>query len=253
MVLAVYYLLRRGMLLLAFIYCLVALTALFATASQAAALVGTAVVVLGVMLIFARQKSVRIGLVLGIVVCCLGYLGLAKRYASEALEIDTIRAEAFGTTMRAALDNLPFGTGFGSFINVYKVYETVIHAVQINHAHNDYLEVALEGGLLGILILAAFLIYIARLFMGARRETLPPLIGLLAILLHSLLDYPLRTFAISVLATFMLLLAERREPDGQRKGVDSRESAYGGKGNGPIRSGRRRRTPRNRLVGRDVA
>lgn len=209
MVLAIFYLLRRGLLLLAIFYCLLALTALFATASQVAAVVGTVIAVLGVAVILFNRRSLRLGLGVAAGLTSLLYFGLSQRYRSEEIELDTIRAEAFQTTFTAALENLPFGTGFGSFLNAYKVFETTIYRVQVNHAHNEYLELFLEGGIPAALLLLALVGYILRLFWTAHRNSLPALIGLIAIALHSLVDYPLRTFAISILATFLLVLAER--------------------------------------------
>ncbi len=210
MVLAIFFLLRRGLLLFAIIYCFLALTALFATASQAAAFAGMAVAVLGAAMIFFRQRSLRLGLGITAALAGLAYFGITQRYRSESIGLDPIRDEAFQTTLAAAFANLPFGTGFGSFLNVYKVYETTIYPAQVNHAHNEYLELLLEGGLFTGFLIAVFLIYFVRLFMKSHRDNLPALIGLMMILLHSLVDYPLRTFAISVLATFLFTLAEQR-------------------------------------------
>ena len=212
LIIAISFLLRRGHFVMAIVYCAIALTALFATASAAAALVGAAVVLLGGAMIFVRSGTARIGLASAAAVFCLLYFGLAKQYTGDGLALDTLRREAFATTFEAATANLPFGTGFGSFLNVYKVYETVIHSSQINHAHNEYLELFLEGGIAALILMIALMAYLALIFFRARKETFPPLIGLLAIMLHSFVDYPLRTFAISVVATLLLLLAERDDP-----------------------------------------
>ncbi|WP_114390289.1 O-antigen ligase family protein [Notoacmeibacter marinus] len=207
MVLMIFYLLRRGMLLAAIAYCVLALITLFATSSRAAALVGIIVAVLGAAVIFAGRRSLRIGLGAAIGLACLAYFGLAQQMQVNELSLDAIRSEAFATTWRAAWDNLPFGTGFGTFLNAYKSYETEIFRVQINHAHNDYVELVLEGGIFIILLIIAFFIYFGYLITRSHVESAPALIGLLAILIHSLVDYPLRTYAISVLATFLFVMA----------------------------------------------
>jgi O-antigen ligase len=53
----------------------------------------------------------------------------------------------------------PAGSGWGSFVEIYQLDEprALLATTYLNHAHNDWLEVAMTGGLLGILLLAAAL------------------------------------------------------------------------------------------------
>jgi O-antigen ligase len=123
------------------------------------------------------------------------------------------------TTFKTALDALPFGTGLGSFTHVYAAVEKNEDAFTgfANRAHNDLAELFLETGLVGGGLLLAFLAwYAVRSYqawsmrrpqgdaiepMLARAASL--IIGLL--LLHSLVDYPLRTTALG--ATFAFFCA----------------------------------------------
>ncbi len=69
------------------------------------------------------------------------------------------------TTAAASLDYLPFGSGGGTFRLIYPHYENVESASleYLNHAHDDYVEVALEHGLPGLaLIVAAFLFWLSQ-------------------------------------------------------------------------------------------
>jgi O-antigen ligase len=103
---------------------------------------------------------------------------------------------------------LPLGSGLGSFQQLYQLREppeTIGHAV-VNHAHNDWLEVALELGLPGVALAAAFLIWLA---LSIRRAaslrdseynlTRAALIALVLLITHSIWDYPLRTVAMSAI------------------------------------------------------
>ena len=52
-------------------------------------------------------------------------------------------------TITAAKAYMPFGSGVGTFVSVYPGFEPAhdaISNVYANHAHNDLLEVWLEGG-----------------------------------------------------------------------------------------------------------
>src|SRR5690606_26680165 len=52
------------------------------------------------------------------------------------------RAKAFGITLAAAMDHLPFGSGLGTFQSVYPMYEVPVEVTRtyMNHAHSDYIE-----------------------------------------------------------------------------------------------------------------
>lgn len=112
-------------------------------------------------------------------------------------------------TLEAGWQNFPFGTGFGSFDQVFRaaIGDTHLTASYVNHAHNDYLELWLTGGLPAILLLIAVLIWGGRLAVTNWR--LKPgnpsaiaraaSIVVLVVLLHSIVDYPVRTVAISCL------------------------------------------------------
>jgi len=124
-------------------------------------------------------------------------------------------------TTKALWDTMPFGTGIGSFVPTFKLYETTADMpgyYYANHAHNDFLEAWLETGGVGLLILALFIAgYLYRTFkiwrthlsggrdidhMLAKAAT----IIILLLLLHSLVDYPLRTTAMLSIMTFACAL-----------------------------------------------
>jgi hypothetical protein len=123
------------------------------------------------------------------------------------------------TTLRAATAYAPLGSGLGTFRQAYLPFEAKGGQPTryiVNHAHNDYVELWLEGGALALLLIAAALSAWAflgwRLFRarGSHHEEVGILLvaraawwaGTLA-LMHSALDYPLRTTAAS--AVFALL------------------------------------------------
>jgi O-antigen ligase len=110
------------------------------------------------------------------------------------------------TTVEAIKDSFPVGTGLGTFSSVYRRYEDPRQASReyANHAHNDYLEVALELGGVGILLVGLFILWWLRRSVAAWRSDLPGMrmaepaaliIGI--VLFHSLVDYPIRTSAIA--------------------------------------------------------
>ena len=111
-------------------------------------------------------------------------------------------------TFNAAIDHLPFGTGLGTFVPVYASYEKpeTISITYVNHAHDDYAEILLEAGLPGCLVLIAWLLWYARrtrdiwagqTAAGSLARAASVMIGV--VIVHSLVDYPIRTAAIAAL------------------------------------------------------
>lgn len=118
---------------------------------------------------------------------------------------EIVRANFFNNTLQAAIENLPFGTGLGTFLEVYPSYEPLSQTRHLytNHAHNDFLEILLETGIFGVVL---FSIFIYLVFKGFFRTPLAQAagFGVLAIGIHSLIDYPLRTMTIAVLFSYYL-------------------------------------------------
>jgi len=121
------------------------------------------------------------------------------------------------------------GTGFGTFIPVYQSAESLgaITPAILNHAHNDYIEILLEGGLPAVLLLLLFFAFIGVCAIKLVRSRVPPeraLVSLAAaggifiFLLFSLVDYPLRMPALScVFVVLCALLLPRTHAATQRQ------------------------------------
>ena len=137
--------------------------------------------------------------------------------ASNATSFES-RQKFWSNSISAIGDHWLLGSGVGSFPQIYPRYEDprVVSRTFVNHAHNDYLEVALETGIPGILLIIAFFgwwlgrtsaIWRAS---AADRFAQAATIATAAILTHSLVDYPLRTSAMA--AIFAACLAMMVQP-----------------------------------------
>ena len=129
------------------------------------------------------------------------------------------RYTSFANSIDAARDFAPFGSGIGSFVDIYPGYEDAdaIDRSYMNHVHSDYIELALETGIPGLLVLLVFLAWWVGRAISVWRAEKPDYfaraatIASAAILAHSIVDYPLRTAAISALfAVCVALMAEPR-------------------------------------------
>ncbi len=128
------------------------------------------------------------------------------------------RTEIFSSSTRAALEFAPMGSGFGSFVETYRMFEdpSRVDTTYVNHAHNDYLELLIETGLPGLLLLLLFLAWWGSLAIQQWRGAADAYgraasIATAAILAHSIVDYPLRTAAIAaVFAMCLGVMAQSR-------------------------------------------
>lgn len=117
--------------------------------------------------------------------------------------VEDMRVRALPTIMTITRSFFPFGAGFGSFDPVFRMFEPfgLLKPTYFNHAHNDFLEVALDGGLPGLLLLTAALVWWLLATVRVWRLPLsPPVMQgrlgsamLLLIIIASAVDYPART------------------------------------------------------------
>jgi O-antigen ligase len=123
------------------------------------------------------------------------------------------RQEIYERGGELAANYAPFGSGIGSFDEVYRANEDPdrVDRFYVNHAHNDYLELVVEAGVPGALLLLAFLGW---WLLAAQRVLRSPIadkfavagtIAAAALLVHSGVDYPLRTAAMG--GVFAMCLA----------------------------------------------
>ena len=142
--------------------------------------------------------------------------------SATALSVDS-RLVMARNTLHAIGDHFPLGAGLGSFVRLYPRYEdpAAVGPEYVVHAHDDYLELALETGLPGMLLTAAFLWWFVRRTVAVWRAPVAnPIaraatIAVAALLAHSLVDYPLRTSAMA--AVFALGVALLADPRSRRR------------------------------------
>jgi O-antigen ligase len=140
--------------------------------------------------------------------------GGENRIMRSKAESFTTRHEFARVGLETAREYFPWGSGIGTFQRVYGMHERVSDidpSVFVNHAHDDYLEVLIETGVPGMTLILLFLLWWSlavgdlRRAVVADRYAAAGAIASAAVLLHSFVDYPLRTSAIS--ASFALALA----------------------------------------------
>lgn len=175
--------------------------------------------VIGLLLAKRATRSMVILLVslVAIDVFIVGtYFG--TRRVVERITLTTVetedRDEVAAYTLDMWKDYPVFGSGLGSFPVVIPRYSADGTAVAYTHAHNDYLEFGAEAGvlglsLLGLMVLLSFAAALRAQYL--RRDPLmrglsfAAMMGIVALMIHSFVDFNLQIPANAL--TFMLLLA----------------------------------------------
>ncbi len=194
--------------------------------------------VIFLVLLTTRQKgggrtAVSFALAAGIVILALagaifvgGDTSLTRfADASASADISSNRTHLWGITLRIIFAFFPLGTGLGAYGQAYTQFDTTGGFHRVEYAHNDYLQILADAGIVGLVLGGMFLYLLWR--EGFRNITGPSqyrrsvavgaFTGCFAILVHSLFDFVLHITAVSVMfLTFMaLLVASGRQFDGE--------------------------------------
>ncbi len=143
---------------------------------------------------------------------------LATRFA-EALELGTERTEIWRQTLPIVRDFAGTGTGTGTFNRAMLVYQQGDRQLLFNQAHNQYLQIAAEGGLLvGLPAFSAVIALLLLLTERLRRDTTVlfwiragAAASLIAVAVQSLWETGLRMPANGVLFAVCAALAVHQE------------------------------------------
>jgi O-antigen ligase len=150
--------------------------------------------------------------------------------AEETFTVPELRGAMWAATADLIRQSFPVGTGLGTFDAVFHSIEdpAQVTATYVNHAHNDYLQLVLELGLAGALLIAAFLAWWLAQVVRIWRSPASTLyvraatIASGALLAHSIVDYPLRTAALS--AVFAICIGLMAQPRQQQNSSDKRQA-----------------------------
>jgi O-antigen ligase len=111
------------------------------------------------------------------------------------------------------------GWGVGAYAPVYKMFALYDDGTWVNQAHNDYLEWAAEGGIPYACIMLALIVWTIR---PALRSVWG--IGVLALYLHALVDYPFARLGTS--AWFFVLCGMLATQSGMPRRSSHRRSGF---------------------------
>lgn len=135
---------------------------------------------------------------------------------------EQVRWSVAQSTLAMGTAHAPWGAGVGSFVAWFDqaTPASLMQRSYFNHAHNEYAQWWLESGVVGM---AALLVVLAVLLACFPRRTrvgddngvaVAAWVGCVLLLLHSLVDYPLRTPALMTVAGLLAGIAVARRAAG---------------------------------------
>jgi O-antigen ligase len=192
----------------------VLLTAVVVSASRAGLLICFAETLFVLLLLHLQKgearRRIRIAALTlagatGLLILIVGFETASARFSSEALAAGRIQFAASTLHMIAAH---PWaGWGLGCWPAVYPAFATFDPGVIVNQAHSDWLQWTAEGGLpVGLAMLC--------LAIWGMRPAIRSIwgIGVLAVLIHALFDYPFSRPAIGAWPILILSMAAIHQP-----------------------------------------
>ena len=127
-------------------------------------------------------------------------------------EIKEGRFTVWKDTLAIIRDFPVYGAGFGTYRDIYPSYMTLVTTSMFEHAHNDYLELLTDGGIIGFGLAVWFCITVLAHGWGMvkkRRDRFAVLVGvgaitsISALLMHSVVDFNLHSGAIGLYFFFI--------------------------------------------------
>jgi O-antigen ligase len=140
---------------------------------------------------------------------------------SQSKDVSANRLYIWSVTLKIISANMPFGAGLGAFGVAFTPFDTNGGQERVEQAHNDYLQVVSDAGLIGLTIGGFFIFFLIKTGLKSvatrnnyrRGIAVGAFAGCCSILVHSLFDFVLHTTAVSILFLMVigLVVASGRE------------------------------------------
>lgn len=193
-------------------------------------------------LIFMHKRDskyffVSTSIILVITIGLLSVLDLApviNRFITHNPFIDG-RWVIFANTWDGIKTFFPLGSGPGTFPDIYRIFQPITQSGFVNHAHNDYLELIFEIGLLGIFFITIFFYkaiktwkHIKKIKKIKKRELhyirIATGIGILVMLLHSILEFNMHDATnILIFSTLISIFFDSSQKKTSRKSLQLKQ------------------------------
>lgn len=148
-----------------------------------------------------RRAAIGVAALVVPLVALVAWLGSAQVMERFGILQDWMRMSINRDGLRMFADHLAFGTGLGTFPTVYPLYRSFATDYFVNQAHNDVLQLMIETGIPGLVLVLWFLWAVYRQGLAKAQgwitswkgaASLAALTGVTGLIVHSLTDFNLR-------------------------------------------------------------
>jgi O-antigen ligase len=174
------------------------------------------------------SSFIYLSLILGLFLAAIGSNSISKKLESlrNPLKAMSGRIEVLQDAPSIIADFPVFGTGLGTFHDIFPKYKT-FKSLVYRFAHNEPLQLVIETGFLGFILVAVFLalylntifiVWIKRHYPYAVCISLGCVVGLISVGLHSFFEFMLHVPAVTILFFVNLAVAFRSVHMGRKQG-----------------------------------
>lgn len=164
------------------------------------------------------------GLILGLIVFTVAFVGgdaVASRVEKLSGEVETVensgvnRKLIWSSTVDLIKDKPLLGSGFGAYAQAIPRFDGSAGRLSLWQAHNDYLEILANGGILGFVLFACFGVLLAvRISRNLASDDafrrsccFGASIGMFGVLIHSFVDFGLHILINALIFTVLVVIA----------------------------------------------
>jgi O-antigen ligase len=131
-------------------------------------------------------------------------------------DVTSGRSRYWNIAVQIFLDSPVIGAGLDSFGVAFTRYDASNGSLRVEQAHNDYLQILSDAGILGFACVAVFIFFLFRQGLSLisnetdpfrRAAAIGALAGCFGILIHSFFDFPLRTPANAFFFLILVVIA----------------------------------------------
>jgi len=182
-----------------------------------------------------RRRAMIIIIVCTLIALSVGWFGwgpiierFKELYPVEG-DISEFRPIIWNDSRQLLKDFLLTGAGFGSYISIYPLYKSLPVELVVDHAHNDYIELLSNGGVIAFflstwfitaVVIKSFKVYRKRHELLSLYLVIGSVTGILSILLHSFTDFNLSIGANGLYFFFLLGLVVSASHTRLREGIN---------------------------------
>ena len=137
-------------------------------------------------------------------------------FQEQQTDITSGRSHFWSVALRIFLDNPIIGAGFDAFAVAFGRYDTWNGIFRVEQAHNDYLQMLADAGILGFACVVSFIFLFFRRTLKVinnstnafrKSAAVGSMAGCFGILIHSFFDFPLRTQSNAFFFLLLVVLA----------------------------------------------